>query len=55
VYLYKLVSMLPCFVCWSNLPTYTHAYLWTHACFTFDWKETFCFNHVRHTPSYPYH
>jgi hypothetical protein len=32
--------------------THTHAYLWTHGRFNFDWKETFCFNHVRHTRSY---
>jgi hypothetical protein len=35
----------------KHADTYTHAYLWTHGCFTFDWKERFCFNHVRHTRS----
>jgi hypothetical protein len=38
---------------YDSLPTRISA--WTHGCFTLDWKETFCFNHVRHTRSYPYH
>jgi hypothetical protein len=53
--LYKCQCCGALHVAWSNSPTHTHAYLWTHGCFTFDCKETFCFNHVRHTRSYPCH